>query len=167
MGSVFKFAYGWRTPKGIIKNIGALPRHMKWAYQRVVRGWADCDTWSLSDNILEYLNGTIQYLADNHYGFPGHGRFDTDEKWTEYLREMASCFYRAQEDNEYYDCPSFDQWWGWYKENGLSEEGILLHDENPFFDAMMEESKRNYRKRHRDMVRGMQMLRNVFWQLWD
>lgn len=167
MSNVLKFDYPWKNIFGVVANLKSIPRKLKWAHQRITRGWADRDTWDLDSSILEYLNGTIQYLADHHYGFPGHGRFDSDEKWTEYLREMASCFYRAEEENQYYDCPSYDQWWSWYKENDLSEEDILLHDENPFSDDMMEESKRNYHKRHNDLVRGMQMLQKAFWQLWD
>lgn len=165
MGSVFKFAYGWRTPEGIIKNISALPRHIKWAYQRVARGWADCDTWGLSDNILEYLNGTIQHLADNHYGFPGHGRFNTDEKWTKYLNDMAACFYRAQEENNCYDHEAFDKWWNWVEEHDYV--GKLHGDENPYSKEMIDESIKNNHKRNNDMIKGLQMLMNVFWNLWD
>lgn len=168
--------YKWRYPNCWVKNIKMFFHSFKYAYQRVTKGYADCDTFDLDSYYLNIFNGTLNYLADNHWGYPGNKEFDTDEKWTAYLKEMANCFYRANESNEFYDTPEADKWYEWIKEHPASWEeaevnGVKLNQynraEGPYDKSMIEEEKILSYRREKDMEKGIDMLKRVFFQLWD
>ena len=175
--NVFKNPYyRWRYPSCWWKNIRMFFRSFKYAYQRITRGWADCDTWDLDNYYLDLFNGTLNHLAEHHMGYPGNDEFDTDEKWTAYLKEMAQQFYRANESNEFYDTPEADKWWEWVQQHPPTWEkenvnGVELHryirEDGPYDKTMMEEDHMLTYLRHKDMENGLDMLKHVFNQLWD
>jgi hypothetical protein len=142
-------------------------RSFKYAYQRIVRGYANCDTFDLDNYYLDIFYNTLTHLADNHCAYPGDNEFDTDEKWTAYLKEMADCFYRANEANNFYDTPETDKWWawshsnaaGWRTNNGIAEETYVKN--------MLNEEAMLSKKRQQDMEKGMDMLKHTFFDLWD
>ena len=150
----------WRYPSNWIKHVRMFFRSFKYAYQRITRGFADCDIWDLDSYYLDIFNGTLNYLADHHCGYPGHGEFDTDEKWTAYLKEMAQKFYQANESNEYYDTPNEKKWWKWIEENSNSED-------NPYSKDMFNEEKFLAWRREQDMREGLDMMKHIFFHLWD
>ena len=45
---------------GVVKNV----------YQRVTRGWADCDTWSLDSHLAEIIPEMINHLKNTKQGIP-------------------------------------------------------------------------------------------------
>jgi hypothetical protein len=47
-----------------------LLRGVKYFWQRGVRGWADCDTWSLDKHLNTVLSGAIRHLKNTNHGFP-------------------------------------------------------------------------------------------------
>ena len=91
--------YRWRYPDCWLKNARMFFRSFKYAYQRITRGWANCDTWDLDSYYSKIFNGTLNYLADNHWGYPGNNQFPDDESWTKYLKVMAQKFYQCDESN--------------------------------------------------------------------
>ena len=109
---------------------------------------------------LDIFAGTLYHLADNHFGYPGDDRFPNDELWTAYLKEMASCFYRANECNDYYDNPYEDKWYEWLTTN-------KTNDKNPYVEDMMNESVELDKMREKDLHMGLKMLGDVFFNLWD
>lgn len=159
--NVFNNPYSkWTYIPGWPKNIRMFFRSFKYAYQRITKGFANSDTWDLDNYYLNIFSGTINYLADHHWGYPGHGEFQDDESWTKYLKDMAQKFYNANETNEAYPTPEADKWWEW----------ILQHDgreSNPYAESMFEESNEIDKIRDKEMHEGMKMLDHVFWNLWD
>lgn len=175
--NVFKNPYyKWRYPSCWLKNVRMFFRSFKYAYQRATRGYADSDCWDLDAYYLNLLEGSLNHLADNHWGYPGNEEFDTDEKWTAYLKEMAQQFHRANESNEYYDTPEADKWWEWVQAhpatwkkedvNGV-ELSRLNRDKGPYDKSMMEEERLLAYLRQKDMECGFDMLKHVYFSLWD
>lgn len=169
--NVFKYGWmPWRYPANWWDNIKLFFRQFKWAYQRAVHGFADCDIWNLDQSILEYLHGTLDALADNHYGYPGNENFPTDESWTEFLKDMAQKFYQASESNDYYPTPKAEEWWDYINERcadnifkDIPEDEKLVE----LRDAMLEESRENDRMRMRDFAEAWSLIGDCFFDLWD
>src|SRR6185437_7285184 len=60
-----------------------------WSYQRVTRGWADCDIWSLDDHLNTWLPDALEQLKRAH-GYPSE--FENQEPWNEILDKMIEGF---------------------------------------------------------------------------
>ena len=160
--NVFKNPYyKWRYPSCWIKNIRMFFRSFKYAYQRITKGYANCDVWDLDSYYLTLMHDTLNYLAEHHCGYPGDKEFPEDEDWTKYLKDMAQFFYQAKESNNYYPTPEEDKWYEWVKTHGHKAEN------NPYIKTMMEETKINSFNRCDDMKKGFEMLQHVFFHLWD
>lgn len=168
--------YKWYYPQYWHKNIRMFFRSIKYAYQRITKGYADCDTFNLDNYYLNIFTGTLNHLADNHWGYPGNDEFPDDESWTKYLKELALKFYNANEFNKVYPTPEADKWCKWIEEHPnnsyseIDEHGRLISkrkEENPYSTSMFKEENENSKKRDKDMHEGMKMLNNVFFMLWD
>lgn len=152
--------YKWYYPQYWHKNIRMFFRSIKYAYQRITKGYANCDTFDLDNYYLNIFTGTLNHLADNHWGWPGNEEFPEDEDWIKYLKEMALKFYNANESNEAYPTPEADKWWKWIKEHDKNID-------NPYSETMFQEANENDIKRDKEMHEGIKMLDHVFWSLWD
>ena len=143
----------------------------KWAYQRASKGYCDNDLWDLSNYYLDILYNSLNELANRHVGYPGNDNFPTSESWEDYLRKMARCFYRANENNEYYSKPAFEKWAEYIDDKipwGI--EGEKLRNDEVYMELtqdMEEEVFRIYEKRDADLKTGFEMLKKVFGDLWD
>lgn len=58
--------------------------NFKHGWQRVTRGFADCDTWNLDDYILDLIPEMVEHLKENTHGFPCM-EFPSHEAWQNYL----------------------------------------------------------------------------------
>ena len=169
--------YKWYYPQYWHKNIRMFFRSIKYAYQRITKGYADCDTFNLDNYYLNIFTGTLNHLADNHWGYPGNDEFPDDESWTKYLKEMAQLFYQSQESNNYYPTPEGDKWSAWLDEhpNGnwiedmLNEKPVKRYDSdaNPYSKSMFEEDLENAKKRDADFRKAWDMMGKVMFSLWD
>lgn len=168
--------YKWYYPSGWIKNARMFFRSFKYAYQRITKGYANCDTFDLDSYYLDIFSGTLNHLADNHWGYPGNDEFPTDESWTAYLKELAHKFYLANESNEAYPTPEADKWWKWIEEHPgntwgeKDEKGFWVSKEkekNPYAESMFQEGNEIDKMRDQEMQEGIDMLKHVFWSLWD
>lgn len=165
-----------RYPKNWVTMTRTFLKSLKWGYQRVTRGFADCDAWNLDCYYLNLFHETLNYFAEHHCGYPGDKEFDIDEKWTAYLKEMAQLFFQANESNDYYSTPEADKWWEWIQTHPAKQVeekigGMDLYryerEESPYNKSMLRESKANRIKREADFNKAWRMLGHVFWNLWD
>lgn len=92
--SVFNFSYSWARFHGIVGNIKRIPRMFKWAYQRVIRGYADCDVWDFDCFLANIIPAALRQLAEG-YSYPHE--FNTPEEWSKWLIETAELFEQAYE----------------------------------------------------------------------
>lgn len=159
--NVFKYGWmPWPHPLNWWKNIKLFFRKIKWAWQRVTRGFADCDVWNLDSSILNYLSGTLKYLSETAMSWPGDEQFPKYEDWTNFLKEMSEKFAAANESNNYYPTPIADKWWEWNEKHPNFKN-------NPYVEDMLKEHQENDLKRERDFAEAWSAIGEVIWNLWD
>ena len=147
-----------KYPSNWIKTAGMYLRSFKYAYQRATKGVADCDYWDLDVYFLRIFVEGLNLLMKYQHGYPGTDEFPTMEAWNAYLVQMRDCFYRADESNDYYPTPKGDIWWA----------GVERGEEDP--DAakeMCNEERTNALNREYDAGKGLDMMKHVFFNLWD
>lgn len=73
---------------------------IKFAYQRVVRGWDDTALWSLDHHLTKTLGTQLQRMAETAHGYPDNMTY---EQWTSELRRhgQALAAYAAAETLDY------------------------------------------------------------------
>ena len=147
-----------KYPSNWIRIIRMNLRNLKYAYQRVTRGVADCDYWDLDTYFLEVFVQGLDLLIKKQHGYPGNEQFPTPDSWDKYLQEMRDYFYKANENNHYYPTPKENIWW----------HGVEAGEEDP--DAvkdMCDEAISNSERRQKDLEKGLEMMKSVFFSLWD
>lgn len=80
--------------------LGTYTHPFVFAYQRVTRGWADCDTWNLDNYLLDILPPVLRYLKAHQHGVPGELTVEGDGPgleraiavWHEILDKMIQGF---------------------------------------------------------------------------
>lgn len=101
----------YRFPRSVFHNIGQFFRNIKFAYQRITKGYADFDLWNLDYYIRAVLTKSINELADIAHGYPGVGLFSDEQakqdgykdgydRWVSYLKEMSRHFANSIEDED-------------------------------------------------------------------
>ena len=116
--------------------------------------------------LLDLFHGSLNHLADHHYGFPGNEEFKTNDDWIHYLKETANLFYQANEANDFYPTPEGDKWQKWFDENVDNKDFNEL-SKNPYGKAMFHEERWNQMMRETDFQSAWQKMGHVFWHLWD
>ena len=74
--------------KRVFYNIGRFFHNLKYAKQRIVRGYADCDLWNFDMYLYSVLQNGINSLADVSSGYPEP--FETLDDWKSELRRVSS-----------------------------------------------------------------------------
>ena len=74
--SVFYDGYRERNP---VKWAKRWCKHWKWAYQRAVRGYADCDAWDLRVWFLGVMPDMLEQFAEHTQSFPLTGDPDDEQ----------------------------------------------------------------------------------------
>ena len=148
-------------------------RAIKYGWQRATRGFSNYDLWALDEFYLKVLSNSLKYFTKNRHGSP-----DTEhDKWTKKYLEIADCFYRATEENEYYKNEWRDDYFNSLKDfkfEKKNEDGsytMMWDDENDEIkdlrQAYREREDEIYKCRDNDMKEGFDKLKEVFWGLWD
>lgn len=81
------FCYNWRTPRGFFGNLFRIPRGIKWSWQRVMRGFADCDMWNFDRFLANAMIAGFRGLAADNHTYPYE--YGTPEEWNKKLLETA------------------------------------------------------------------------------
>ena len=64
--------FSWRyAPLRACQWVIRLPREIKWLWQRMTRGWANCDVWSMDSYLARVIPEMLEHLKKNHNGLPG------------------------------------------------------------------------------------------------
>lgn len=71
------------------------------AYQRVTRGYADCDVWNLDRFLADIISRSVKTLKEKQCGHPAQL---TEEKWNKVLEDIALGFSQVSEG-----CPDRDE----------------------------------------------------------
>lgn len=94
--SVFNFPYSWARFHGIVGNIKRIPRMFKYAWQRMNRGYADCDVWNFDTYLVSIITSGLRHLAE--YGHTYAFEF-TPEEWEHWLKETADMLEEGADDD--------------------------------------------------------------------
>ena len=74
-------------------------KDIKFGWQRVTRGWADCDVWNMDSWFLAIAPEMLRALADRTDAYPSQG-FKTWDEWIRFLRNLADKFESCQEKKQ-------------------------------------------------------------------
>lgn len=184
--------YGYRL-RYKYKNIPQIFRNIKYAYQRITRGWCDQDIWNMNIYLSELLPSMLEDLAKNHYGHPSTEEFydeqakqegfeDGHDKWTKTLEEMAyhfkncnedSPYNRAQKKSEYLFeqmCDNEDNTWFDELPDGCFEMKTTYKDEK-LQERLNEQWRKEIEKSgefiNSEKDKACDMLKKYFFNLWD
>ena len=163
--SVFKNYYKERN---IFKAIKRFFRKLKWAYQRATKGYCEFDVWDMSMWFIDVVPNMLEDLANNGHGYPGNSQFDTFEKWSTYLKDLADKFRQADEDyceerNLYED--EFNK----RVDEALKQDALRVNVfcDDDFSHNYFKEEVRIQDVRNGYLDEAFENFRKVFWELWD
>lgn len=112
----------------IIARIKYIRKCIRWSWQRIVRGYADCDKWNMYRYLQNLIPDMLQDMKNNRHGSPGYlGKNYTNaegilvndtchEEWNRILERMIFLW---KESNEYT--------YSW--KNPYAEEHLKAHSE--------------------------------------
>ena len=90
--------------EGLWNNIRSIFNEIRWAHQRVFRGYSDRDLWSLDWCLSKTLSSALRKLRDICYGYPtspdGKYGFNNATGWNKTLTKMAKGFDAAMKISE-------------------------------------------------------------------
>ena len=148
--SVFYDGYIERNPLKWLKRFG---RQWKWAYQRATKGYADCDTWSISSWFLSVIPDMLDQMSDHLHSYPTFINDGTQprsqaividdedndavKKWQEILREIAKKLRDADESQSSIKNKHEEEWSKAYRE---------FHKEYGLFGEKLEQEAINSKK---------------------
>lgn len=162
----WKNLYNWKNPLNWWRLPGCWCRAIKYGWQRATKGFSDLDCWDLDKFYLNLLSNSLKEFAKNRFGSP-----DTEyDKWTKKYLEIADCFYRAIEENEYYKNEWEEDWNNCLKEIGTDIIWNIENQSDEIKDleqAHFEREEEIFICRDNDMKEGFDKLKEVFWTLWD
>ncbi|MBR4240917.1 MAG: hypothetical protein IKR97_01715 [Eubacterium sp.] len=117
--------YSRRKSRRISHNIVCFFRNLKHAKQRVVRGFADCDTWDFNSFLRKVFADGLVCFAENEHGYPD--KYGSYENWEKELKRIADLVRKLDDiywdwdwewkraDDEYKEIK--DEVFDWLKEN--------------------------------------------------
>lgn len=82
-------------------------RAVRFAYQRVVRGWDDRAVWSLDHHLAETLGPQLVHMANVAHGWPSGGEW-TYETWTAVLRRHGQALIAYAETDSFAPEPVYE-----------------------------------------------------------
>ena len=56
----------------VIAKIKHMRRCVRWSWQRIFRGYADCDKWNMYSYLQKLIPEMLQDMRDNRHGSPGY-----------------------------------------------------------------------------------------------
>jgi hypothetical protein len=83
--NVFSKHYCSYHNAGLKKKIREPFLRLKWAYQRITRGYSDFDCYDLAHFYGKMICETLAHLSVNTHGYPQSEEYPTFESWQEAL----------------------------------------------------------------------------------
>ena len=153
-----------------------LRRELKWAWQRLTKGYDNRMFWSFDSHMDELIIKDLQWMIEKRMGSPVLEGWDEDnchENWTIVLKEMLHYFMQSTERycseiNEYEDLVDYESYFVptdcgdftmHYKD--VSEEAKLLRDKYLNRSDEIDQYRADNHKK------GLEMLTKYYNYLWD
>ena len=161
----------------IIENIKYYCRCLKYAWQRATRGYSDLDLWNLNIFYLNLFTNSLIDFKENLHGAPNDlydgGEENPIKKWEDFLIEMARHFYNANPDNKVFDNDYEIYVHNYYMEVERDESDYcgLINDKDEERKSILEKyfnkEKELQSNRQAELEKGLDMLKERFYDLWD
>jgi hypothetical protein len=90
--NVFSKHYCSYRGLGFKKRIREPFLRLKWAYQRITRGYSDFDCYDLTQFYGELIGESLAHFSANIHSFPINDHYSTFETWQEALSSAADDF---------------------------------------------------------------------------
>ena len=151
-------------------------RDLKFAWQRVTRGYCDADAWDLDHFYLQLFVDSLTTFKENLHGAPSdlfNSETEDENKqiqpWVDYLERMIRYFSEAIEENHAFENPYKEEYmknlesvnfWE-FNNKHLTEEYKELREK--YYDVEEENAK----KRKLSLHKGFEMMLERFHDLWD
>lgn len=137
-------------------------RCLKWARQRVVRGYANCDVWNLDSWFSNVMSGALKELAEHHYGWPD-GLFDTPEEWTAWLNKAAAAIKMMSEEEQ----DKVNKYWPPYRDELDNWQIGGYKGSSQAFKDYTDEAQKIAAEAQKNFEAVMVELSQYFHALWD
>ena len=140
-------------------------RAIKYAWQRATKGYCDKDTWDLDRYYTQLFIDTLTFFRDNSYGCPSEYYYENKDgyqTWIDTLNELINHFSNSLEEDEFIDYNEELEFENWInKIQNHDEQNEYLRREWTFREKIKAE------KRKKELEKGMDLLKKVFFNLWD
>lgn len=157
------------------KTILRIPREIKWKWQRMNRGWADCDTWGMYYHLQQMIPEMIRKLMTYKNSYPGE--FKGVEEWAKVLDKMASGFelkMKWEEDADlmlgYEDDHDFHYLRSLHFNHSMSGEPMTKEEEDRYAKKNAEYFELYHRKDEevkKQFDESFELFHKYFYALWD
>lgn len=81
----------WKRPINWLRNLRQFFRNIKWAYQRVTKGYCDYDLWDMDMWLSHLLNRSLIDFANKVHGYPD-SLVENEHEWKSTLYNMSTAF---------------------------------------------------------------------------
>ena len=148
----------YRLPLSITRD---WPREVKYAWQRVIKGYDDRCYWDLDSYLGPLIVRHLKNFRENNtHGYPGYGDVDTPEKWEATLDTMIEGWDFLADREKYED--EIVKKLGTPRKPGETFMGVEL-TENKFNRKTMREVNRQ----HKIATKKAMLFVKYFNNLWD
>lgn len=141
-------------------------------YHKIKFGWTYSDVWNWDCWFIETVPPMLRYLAKNACGYPGIEPFETPEKWSVWLENIATLIETASESyqdkhNEYYEeyiggLVASDRW--------IDEFGLVhsrIEDKDILREKYFAREKELAAEGQKNIEIAMCELGKYFYYIWD
>lgn len=157
----------------ILHNIGQFFRNIKYAYQRITKGYCDADLFNLDMYIAANLNNTLLELADISHTYSS--QYNDIEEWKKDVRETAEHFYNVHEDETSKPKKEADELYNqletFANSMGKTPEDMVGNKSNSEYEELrkkwLSKEKEAWQFRGQEKNKGFEMLSKIFFSLWD
>ena len=111
----------------------------------------------MNDWLLEILPDMLRALADRSVGYPGSPPFDTDEKWRDWLTDLARRFEYCQENRVFARNKYAEEYYKPFPSIPVEEVRELYYEEN----------KKLFAERQEILKQAFNELSEHIDELWD
>ena len=148
--------------------------NIKNGWMRATKGYCYTDIWNIDNWFCEVLPPMLRYMADHGCAHPGVAPFETEEKWHDWLHEIANklewCSETWREENkinEYYQ-PYMDEIEKTLKQyDGLDWLGHSSEKEKELMSKYYDREMELYAESQKRLTETLNEMAEHWGRLWD
>lgn len=161
--------YSWRIAGNWPRNVKYFFRTLKYAYQRITKGYCDSDLWSLDMYYAKLISTSLKEFADITHSYPYNS---TPEEWKEELLKIAECFENSIEPEEV--DKYFEQYLELREKRGITLISDIFNskiEDTEEEKELLEKSRKQrqldfeFQSKNKDI--GLKLLSKWWYDLWD